>query len=92
MDAGAADVRVDLTEVKAALTQHPAVAAAAAKLWRLPAGPVLAAYVELDGSSSTASPSRPAGMSGHGGIEQAPASGAAAGVASVAASLQRMCR
>ncbi|PRW56561.1 non-ribosomal peptide synthetase [Chlorella sorokiniana] len=40
-------VRVDLAEVEATLAQHPGVAAAAAKLWHLPAGPVLAAYVQL---------------------------------------------
>ncbi|KAL4443594.1 hypothetical protein ABPG75_011331 [Micractinium tetrahymenae] len=40
-------VRVDLAEVAAALEEHPAVAAAAARVWQLAAGPVLEAYVEL---------------------------------------------
>ena len=45
-------VRVDLAEVEAALGQHPTVATAAAKLWQLPAGPVLAAYVQLHSTGS----------------------------------------
>ena len=40
---------MDLAEVEAVLSQHPGVAAAAAKLWQLPAGPVLATYVQLAG-------------------------------------------
>ena len=47
-----AGVRVDLSEVEAALSRHPSVAAAAARLWQLPAGPVLAAYVELQAGVS----------------------------------------
>lgn len=52
--------RVDLAEVEAALCRYPAVAVAAAKLWQLPAGPILAAYVQLtealpSGSSPTGS-------------------------------------
>ena len=56
-------MRVDLAEVEAALGQHPRVAAAATKLWHLPAGPVLAAYVQLaaqqaDDGSAPGSPRR----------------------------------
>ena len=47
----AGGVRLDLTEVEVALSRHPAVATAAARLWQLPAGPVLAVYVELSDSS-----------------------------------------
>lgn len=42
-----AGVRVDLAELEAALSRHPSVAVAAAKLWQLAAGPALAAYVQL---------------------------------------------
>ena len=43
----AAGVRVDLAEVEAVLSQHPAVHSAAARLWHLPGGPLLASYAEL---------------------------------------------
>lgn len=52
-----AGVRIDLAEVEAALAQHPAVAAAAAKLWQLAAGPVLAGYVQLAAGLGQAAPS-----------------------------------
>ncbi|KAL4447298.1 hypothetical protein ABPG77_007331 [Micractinium sp. CCAP 211/92] len=47
--------RVDLSEVASALDEHAAVAAAAAKIWHLPAGPVLEAYVELAAGQSAGS-------------------------------------
>ena len=40
-------MRVDLTEVEAALAAHPSVEAAAAKVWAQPAGEALVGYVEL---------------------------------------------
>ena len=42
---------MDLAEVELALSEHADVAAAAAKLWQLPAAGVLAAYVELTGGA-----------------------------------------